>query len=696
MSSTIATLVVSLTADASQYTRGLEQAQSATNSFSKGIVGGLQGAGNSILGGALGLLKGAVIATTAVATAGAVAAGKFMYDSVQAAMEAEKVQSQLNAVLESTGGIAGVTADQVNELATALSQVTPFEDDVIVSGQNMLLTFTNIGENVFPLATETMLDMSQALGQDLQSSAIQLGKALQDPIEGVTALRRVGVNFTDAQQNMIKSLVNTGKLEEAQAYILKELQTEFGGSAKAAGETFAGKLAILQNNLGNVKETIGNAVLPMLSNLASWLSEKLASPEVQAWIEGFVSKLGQLGSWLGIVIGAVSDGGFMNLFTVFEDGSGYISGLLEIMGMSESDAQSWGLKIRDAVRTIQTGFQQAFDWLMNNKGVIVGALAAIGTAIMVSVVSAIVSAVVAAAPLILTMLAIAAVAYLIYQAWTQNWGGIQEKTQAVVAFIQNAVTTGMQTIQNIISAVMQFIQDLTSGKLGALSQLWSNVWTAITTIINTAIMNIRMVFLAFQAAFNGDWYSFGAMLRTVFDNSLRALVSVAQLAWNSIKLVFVTAINNIKNVFTTTNWSGIGKAIVDGIAKGIANGAKVIVDAAMKAAKAALQAVQGFLGIHSPSTVFEQQVGFQMAAGTAAGWETGLDKLIAPTLPQMVPAAVPAVAGLGGGGGGMSAGGVGGFGSAEMLGVLQDIRDKDFDYDKLARKVRDAVLMRSG
>src|SRR3989304_7377426 len=102
--------------------------------------------------------------------------------------------------------------------------VTRFGDEAILSGENMLLTFTNIGKDVFPEATEVMLDMSQALGQDIKSSAIQLGKALQDPIQGVTALRRGGGNFTEDQQKMIESMGEAGDLLGGHKVIFPEVQ----------------------------------------------------------------------------------------------------------------------------------------------------------------------------------------------------------------------------------------------------------------------------------------------------------------------------------------------------------------------------------------------------------------------------------------------------------------------------------------
>lgn len=223
-------------------------------------------------------------ASIAIAAAGA-AAVAFGVASVKAFSESENVISQTNAVIKSTGGVAGVSAKQVGELASSLQKVTKFSDETIQSGQNLLLTFTNISKDIFPEATETMLNMSEALGQDVKSSAIQLGKALQDPILGVTALRRVGVNFNDSQRDVIKNLVETGRAAEAQKMILKELQVEFGGSARAAGETFAGKLAILKNNLNDVQESIGKSIVDALTPFAQKLAAFVETDRFKKWVQ---------------------------------------------------------------------------------------------------------------------------------------------------------------------------------------------------------------------------------------------------------------------------------------------------------------------------------------------------------------------------------------------------------------------------
>src|SRR3990172_4264408 len=133
--------------------------------------------------------------------------------SIDAAMEAQRVMTQTEAVIKSTGGAAGLTAEEIEKLAGAESRLTSIDDEVIQSGQNMLLTFTNIGGEVFPRATRAMQDMAVAFAQgdtsaiDLQGTAIQLGKALQDPERGLLALRRVGVNFTESQKDTIKQMM---------------------------------------------------------------------------------------------------------------------------------------------------------------------------------------------------------------------------------------------------------------------------------------------------------------------------------------------------------------------------------------------------------------------------------------------------------------------------------------------------------
>ena len=202
-----------------------------------------------------------------VMAAGAIYAFKQFEDSQQ-------VANQTAAVIKSTGGAANVTAGEVTGLADALSKKAAIDDELIASGENVLLTFKNIsneagkGNDVFNRATKATLDLSVAMGQDMKSSAVQVGKALNDPIAGITALTRVGVTFTEQQKAQIAKLVESGNTLKAQKIILQELTSEFGGSA-AAQATASGRMSVA---FGNLAEAVGGVVAPMIEKLVGWLT----------------------------------------------------------------------------------------------------------------------------------------------------------------------------------------------------------------------------------------------------------------------------------------------------------------------------------------------------------------------------------------------------------------------------------------
>ena len=212
------------------------------------------------LGGCFSKLAG--IIKSGLIIGAVVYAGKKLYDFgksvVQNSGQAQRALDQLNQVIKSTGGVAGVTSEELQKMAQDLSEVTEFEDDAIIKSQALLLTFTKIGKDVFPDATEAVLNLSAALGQDLQASTVQIGKALNDPIQGITALRRVGVQLSAAQEEQIKNFVALNDVASAQKVILGELSTQFGGTAKAV---FANNPALMfakaQQQIGNILEKVG-------------------------------------------------------------------------------------------------------------------------------------------------------------------------------------------------------------------------------------------------------------------------------------------------------------------------------------------------------------------------------------------------------------------------------------------------------
>ena len=185
---------------------------------------------------------------------------EFTKEAIDASAEFERQLGQTEAVIKSTGGAAGFTANELVTMATSFSRNSAMSREAVLSAQNVILTFTKLGHDVMPQTTQTVLDMATALDKSLTPIAIQVGKALQDPILGVAALREVGVNFSASQTEVIKRLVETNNLAEAQALILKELATEFGGSAAKAAQTFAGRMTALENVWGELMATLGNFI----------------------------------------------------------------------------------------------------------------------------------------------------------------------------------------------------------------------------------------------------------------------------------------------------------------------------------------------------------------------------------------------------------------------------------------------------
>jgi SLT domain-containing protein/phage-related protein len=213
------------------------------------------------------LTNGLAVAKDAAGVAGLATAG-FLKSAIDTAAKGQKINVDLAQTIKSTGGAAGLTAQQVSDMATKFSMATTYGAGTIKTGQNMLLTFTNIGKDVFPTATQAMLDMSIKMGSDLPSTAIQLGKALNDPTKGLTALSRVGVSFTEQQKEQIKTMQATGNMAGAQKIIIAELNKEFGGQAAAAASTYQGRLQQLSNTIGAIKGSIGAVLLPYVQKIA--------------------------------------------------------------------------------------------------------------------------------------------------------------------------------------------------------------------------------------------------------------------------------------------------------------------------------------------------------------------------------------------------------------------------------------------
>ncbi len=200
----------------------------------------------------------------------AVAIGTVVKSAIQRAEEMNSAYAITEQVIKKTGGAANLTAEQIKNLSRAQAFNTGINKVAITEGNNILLTFKNLrnevgeGNDIYQRASDAMLDMATVMGTDAKSGAIQLGKALNDPILGVSALNRVGVQFTTTQKEQIRNFQESGDLMSAQKIILEELESQMGGTAVAAADDSA-KIA---RSLDEITESLGMALLPVLTEVA--------------------------------------------------------------------------------------------------------------------------------------------------------------------------------------------------------------------------------------------------------------------------------------------------------------------------------------------------------------------------------------------------------------------------------------------
>jgi hypothetical protein len=206
------------------------------------------------------------LAIPATATFAAISVG--LMSTVKAAEEAQVANKRLQNVLNQMG--YGEATKRVLDYADSLSKQIGKEDESIKLVQAKLATFKNLTATInttngaFDRATKAAFDLSAAGFGEAEQSATALGKALQDPIKGITALSRSGVTFTDVEKQKIKALVESGKLLEAQDVLLKAIESQVGGTAEATA-TASEKMSV---RFGEMKEAIGNQLLPAFERIA--------------------------------------------------------------------------------------------------------------------------------------------------------------------------------------------------------------------------------------------------------------------------------------------------------------------------------------------------------------------------------------------------------------------------------------------
>jgi hypothetical protein len=182
---------------------------------------------------------------------------KTITSAVQAASNLERETLRLEAVLKATGGSANVSAQEIDDMSRAIGDLTLQSAGGVRGAAALVATFKSIEGDTFEQTLRLAADLSEVTGGSLRTSALQLAKALEEPEVGLASLRESGVSFTKAQQEVIKSLSETGDKALAQKIILETLEAQVGGAGGAAGGGLAGAVDLLGENWTELLERVG-------------------------------------------------------------------------------------------------------------------------------------------------------------------------------------------------------------------------------------------------------------------------------------------------------------------------------------------------------------------------------------------------------------------------------------------------------
>jgi hypothetical protein len=297
----------------------------------------------------------------------------FAVEAVKGAEAARQANDRLYAIAQSMNLFGAETAsvtDRLKEFADANEINLGVDADVIKATQAKLLTFAELGKTAdetggaFDRATLAALDLAAAGFGTAETNAIQLGKALQDPIKGISALSRSGVTFTDEQKNMIRAMVEANDILGAQDLVLKAIEQQVGGTAEETA-TSSEKMELAFNRL---KDSVGDALLPVFDDLTAVLIPLIdeIAPDLQKFFEA-------MSPYIGDAVEAFGE--------LAKDALPVVTEALEKGAQAFEDIQEFLAPLGEEGGALE-GFQNIIAGLEEPLGEVVGFLTTLGTTVL--------------------------------------------------------------------------------------------------------------------------------------------------------------------------------------------------------------------------------------------------------------------------------------------------------------------------
>lgn len=618
-------------------------------------------AGASLIEGAGDLIAGALSGLASAALDLASSAGSalidFFGDSFSGALEAEQTIARLGQVIESTGGIAGVTIGEAEALADQFKGLAGGSDDAVLSIIDMGLRMGTISEEEMPNFIQTTLDLAAVTG-DAGKAAQLMARAQEDPLSVLGALRKEGILVTEATQAQMQAMIKTGDTAGAYALLMGTVEAATAGAAETMALTTAGQWAVFQETIADAGETIMGAFLPAINAIATeGLAVVLPIVETFAISIGNIITLLTTGDFSGGIFGLAEDDPIIDF--LFQVREGFVSiqdfVITNLPLLQETFETVWAsvqgvlqvlsdfvtLTLMPALATIweQTGIQlptaqQTFESVMNGIVIATQMVSDFITNVLVPVMTAAVDWVVT------------------------NWPAIQATAEAVWSQVQAAINTAVVFIQGLLDAFLPQITTNISTTLSGLTAFWDEHGAAIMATVETSFNTMASVisitlgligatvstsltllsglFATTMQLVNGDWSGAWTTIQTTITTILDGILSLVgqdleeftsiwttnwemantlvELAWTNIQNAVTSAGTDLVNAVigimgsvgaaiynSLGTFTELGTAIITYVTAGVSSAASSLAQTAADAAYAAYQAMLNALGIHSPS-----------------------------------------------------------------------------------------------
>lgn len=543
---------------------------------------------------------GAVTAGVTALGAGFVYAGKTAVD-MNAQLETSTLQ------FTTLMGDAGAAEAHVRSLFE-FAKRTPFETGPIIEASRMMQTFggeaLNSQDNLLLIG-----DAAAATSAPIDELGFWVGRlysnlqAGQPFGEAAMRLQELAVMSPEARQKMEELQAAGAGADEIFAVFQEDLD-KFSGAMEDQAGTWEGLTSTIKDALAITAATALKPFFDLAKDGLGAVADFLSSPALTAGVELFATRLAGIGTMAGLFMDHLRGGmPFMDAFRTA------ITQTALVFGMAGPQARALGESVALFLNKVQAAIQPVWEFVQNNVQ-LSDVLYGLGAAVAVVVIPAIVSIVTALAPVILAFGAVVAAVALVRNAWENNWGGIQEKTKAVIDFIvplvQDAIAFIQQwwaqngdaillkvqqiwtMVQTVIAAAVELVRNKITTDLETIRRFWETHGTAITNIarqawglIKTTIQNflgvIRSIWDAFRALFEGDWFAFGEALYDIWESTWTLIIEFFGGLWDMLKPLLVNLWQSIRDWWGSIDWGSLGRRAIDGIVAGLQAAAGAIV-----------------------------------------------------------------------------------------------------------------------